>query len=367
MSTTSTNLSLTLAEGADVVNVDTHIAANFATLDSKWSSGGTPANVLVGTVGTPGSSTVVSRSDHVHQVTTGTPSSVGTANSAGSNTTVSASDHIHKLGDDSVTTASIQASAVTTVKINDLAVTTGKLNDLAVTTGKITNQAVTGIKLALDAVTTPAITDLAVTAAKLASDSVTEAKLDVLDSPANDEVLTYDSATGRLEWQAVSALITVGAVVPSGLIAAFATAAAIASGWARYSTADGRMLVGAGTTFGVAYVENTSYGSAWSHDHYMQDHGHTMSSHTHTGDDHNHSFSATSGSSGSSDGLGNNGGVSVNTTSHTHGVSGTTGTAGGGFATGGPSTNSTSGPTTANTQVTSWVIPSHAVVWAQKA
>lgn len=54
--------------------------------------------------------------------------------------------------------------------------------------------------------------------------------------------------------------------VPSGLIAAFATAAELTSagaGWARYTAADGRLLVGAGTTFGVTYTQDTSYGASW--------------------------------------------------------------------------------------------------------
>jgi hypothetical protein len=50
--------------------------------------------------------------------------------------------------------------------------------------------------------------------------------------------------------------------VPSGLIAAFATAAAIAAGWARYTAADGRILIGAGTTFSQTFTENNNAGSS---------------------------------------------------------------------------------------------------------
>ena len=288
MSTTSVNLSLTLAEGTDVVDVDQHIAANFATLDSKWSTPGTPADVVVGSSGTPGSSTVVSRSDHVHRVTTATPSSVGTTNSAGSNTTVAASDHIHKLGDLSVPSAAIQA------------------------------------------------------------DAVTEAKLDILDSPADNDVLTYDSSTGRMEWQAAAAIsgavaragdtmtgqlvlangssngvaiknssgvskllsaidgadnfylghadaaatflfcngaslnihdgsgfyvayhtgniATAPGMVPSGAVVWFETLAeltAAGASWERYTEADGRLLVGAGSTFSQTFAQAFDYGSNW--------------------------------------------------------------------------------------------------------
>jgi microcystin-dependent protein len=197
MSTTSTNLSLTLAEGTDVVDVDAHIAANFATLDSKWSSAGNPAAVQVGASGTPGSSTVVSRSDHVHGISTATPSSVGTANSAGSNTTVAASDHIHKLGDDSVPTAALQASAVTTAKIADSNVTTAKIADSNVTTAKIADSNVTTAK----------INDAAVTTAKIATIAVTINKLDTLNAPIDDDILTYNASLQHMQWQQASDLV----------------------------------------------------------------------------------------------------------------------------------------------------------------
>ena len=43
--------------------------------------------------------------------------------------------------------------------------------------------------------------------------------------------------------------------------------AAIAAGWSRETNLDGRMPVGAGTTFGVTYTEATNYGSSWDHAH----------------------------------------------------------------------------------------------------
>lgn len=71
-------------------------------------------------------------------------------------------------------------------------------------------------------------------------------------------------AGGKLDaWISPSGL----AGVPSGLIAAFATAAAIASGWTRYTAADGRLLIGAGTSFSVTWTEATSNTGSWSHDH----------------------------------------------------------------------------------------------------
>lgn len=51
--------------------------------------------------------------------------------------------------------------------------------------------------------------------------------------------------------------------VPSGMIAAFRTAAAIPAGWTRFTDGDGRMLVGAGTTFSQTFTENTAVGANW--------------------------------------------------------------------------------------------------------
>jgi len=51
--------------------------------------------------------------------------------------------------------------------------------------------------------------------------------------------------------------------VPSGLGGFFATAAGIPAGWTRYTNGDGRLLVGAGTTFSVTFTENTAVGSNW--------------------------------------------------------------------------------------------------------
>jgi hypothetical protein len=57
------------------------------------------------------------------------------------------------------------------------------------------------------------------------------------------------------------------AASPSGLIAAFRTAAAIAAGWARFTDGDGRMLVGAGSSFEHSFSENSASGSTWAHTH----------------------------------------------------------------------------------------------------
>jgi hypothetical protein len=55
--------------------------------------------------------------------------------------------------------------------------------------------------------------------------------------------------------------------VPSGLIGAFANAGSIPAGWTRFTAADGRFLVGAGTTFGQTFTEGAGAGSSWAHSH----------------------------------------------------------------------------------------------------
>jgi len=190
-------------------------------------------------------------------------------------------------------------------------------------------------------------------------------KFRIMREGTSTEILSADYAAaaplfkGQVMYHAGN-LPAAGAAVPSGLIAAFATAAAIASGWARYSTADGRMLVGAGTTFTVTYTEDTDYGSGWSHNH-------DMASHTHTGPSHSHSAAAlgVSGSTGGPSSTNTTGGTG-NTSAdggHTHNegsldVTGST-DAGGTGATGVASPSATGN--------TAWAIPSHAVVWAQKS
>lgn len=122
-------------------------------------------------------------------------------------------------------------------------------------------------------------------------------------------------------------------IVPSGLIAAFRTAAAIAAGWTRFTDGDGRMLIGAGTTFSVTFTENTAVGSSWSHQHAA------------TG------LTATSGTvpvlaDGQTVLVNNGATTSVATSTHTH-----------------PAPTVTMGGNSANT---AWQEPARIVVWAIK-
>lgn len=110
--------------------------------------------------------------------------------------------------------------------------------------------------------------------------------------------------------------------VPSGLIAAFATAAAIPATWTRYTAANGRTLIGDGTTFSQTFVEGTDAGTAWTHTH-------TLSGNT--------GASTTSGGS-----VQGGGGSSADPQGHVH------------------------APGALAAAAASWIPPARVVVWAQK-
>jgi hypothetical protein len=78
------------------------------------------------------------------------------------------------------------------------------------------------------------------------------------------QVLTSGVA-GKL-WTGAN-LTSANGLVPSGMIAAFRTAAAIPSGWVRFTDGDGRFLIGAGVTDGVTFTEDTANTATWSHAH----------------------------------------------------------------------------------------------------
>jgi hypothetical protein len=65
--------------------------------------------------------------------------------------------------------------------------------------------------------------------------------------------------------------------VPPSLNAFFWSAGFIPGGtWARNTSADGRVIVGAGATFTVTFNENAQSGGSWSHDHVGDDHTHII-------------------------------------------------------------------------------------------
>jgi len=87
--------------------------------------------------GSAGASTSASRADHVHQVSTGTPTDVGTANAAGAATSLARSDHVHALHFAPVQAALAAASgaiAVNGQKISGLASPTAGTSEAATAT-----------------------------------------------------------------------------------------------------------------------------------------------------------------------------------------------------------------------------------------
>jgi hypothetical protein len=135
-----------------------------------------------------------------------------------------------------------------------------------------------------------------------------------------------------------------GSNIPAGLIAAWSQAAAtIPSGWQRFTPADGRMLVGDGTTFGVGYTVGQTIGSSWSHAHTAADHTHSLGA---------AGVGGTIGGPTAVNGLAQAGGVNLPTETHGHSHAlDVTGSTDGGAVTVGQS---------------QWVIPSLVVIWIQK-
>lgn len=83
---------------------------------------------------------------------------------------------------------------------------------------------------------------------------------------ADQAIGTAQTADGNVDSTALASAV-VALLLVSGLGGWFRTAAEIPSGWARETDGDGRFFVGAGTTFSTTFVEETNYGSAWSHTH----------------------------------------------------------------------------------------------------
>jgi hypothetical protein len=72
-------------------------------------------------------------------------------------------------------------------------------------------------------------------------------------------------------------------MVPGMVIGWTGGAGAIPGGWGRYTAADGRLLVGAGTSGEWTFTDGNSYGSTWAHNHTSPSHGHSGVSHSHSG------------------------------------------------------------------------------------
>jgi len=166
-----------------------------------------------------------------------------------------------------------------------------------------------------------------------------------------------------------------GATIPAGMIAAFATAAEIPTGWSRYTAADGRLLVGAGQAIAgeTTFVENNAYGSSWGHRHAANSFGFSTSlSGGAASVSGSLSGSATGGASDqtgtSSDinGLAQTGGVNLNTTGHRHSLNGVSFAASVSGTLTGSASGTVAGSATGDSTTTTLILPSRAVVWARK-
>jgi hypothetical protein len=177
--------------------------------------------------------------------------------------------------------------------------------------------------------------------------------------------LPLANASGKLDdWVTPS---VVGATVPTGLIAMFedTNPANMPSGWSRYTAGDGRIIVGAGTTFGQTFTATNNYGASWAHQHPVSgvpvSVGVTVSSVSVTGTATG-GPSDNTGSSSAVNGLAAAGGVNLNTTGHTHPLSGVSlavSASGSGSGTG-------TGSATGNTSDTTWLPPMRSLMYIRK-
>jgi hypothetical protein len=136
-------------------------------------------------------------------------------------------------------------------------------------------------------------------------------------------------------------------------------AAEIPGGWARETTLDGRLLVGAGTSFSQTFVEGTGYGASWAHQHGIGSLTVTVSSVAVTGTATGGPEDNTGGPS-ATNGLATAGGVNLPTETHHHSLNGVS------FAV--SASGSGSGSTTAtNSADATWLPPMRAVVWIRKS
>lgn len=303
-----------------------------------------------------------------------------------------------EIEDGSVGSAEIATGAVGSDEIASLAVTSAKLATDAVIEEKIADGAVADDKLKAGAV----VGHLGYTPLNKAGDTGISGNLVLNNLVAingretpggNERNLVYMGSGNRVsvgdaandltlfggaspEYKTVSNTYTllhsgnlsgflpaVGAYVPSGAVVWFETLAeltAAGAGWARYTAADGRLLVGAGTTFSQTFTEATNYGSAWSHTHTTPNHQHGSLSLSVSGSAVGGPGDSTGGPS-ATDGLGNGGGTTTPTATHNHSLNGVS-LAVSGTATGSTGTDGggTSGPT-------SWLPPSRAGVWGRKS
>lgn len=102
----------------------------------------------------------------------------------------------------------IQAGSINTNFLKDNAVTTAKILDANVTTAKIADANVTVAKMAANSVDSDQYVDGSIDTAHIGDDQVTLAKISTTGA-SNEQVLTYNSTSGNIEWADASAQIDV--------------------------------------------------------------------------------------------------------------------------------------------------------------
>jgi hypothetical protein len=175
-----------------------------------------------------------------------------------------------KIADGTIATTDLADAAVTTIKLNDAAVTPAKLFTGATAdtpaNGEILSYNSTESKFEWVAAPTPTIADGSITSAKiadgtiastdLADAAVTPAKLftgATADTPANGEILSYNSTESKFEWVAAptptiadgsitSAKIADGAIATTDLADAAVTPAKLFTGATADTPANGEIL-----------------------------------------------------------------------------------------------------------------------------
>lgn len=161
------------------------------------------------------------------------------------------------------------------------------------------------------------------------------------------DTFAYQNPTGTYNLYHTGNLPAGAAPVPSGAIVAFETLdelTAAGTGWSRYTAADGRLLIGAGTTDGQTFTEATNYGSTWSPTWPIS--VGVSGSATGGASDKTGGPSATSTAGGGS-------GSNVPTSGHDHTLNGVS--------------LSVSGTASGNTTAQLWLPISRAVVWGRKS
>lgn len=113
--------------------------------------GGVPTTIDPDDASAAGVATTVSRSDHQHQATTGTPASVGTANAEGAGTGFARDTHVHDIANGAIDAAALFGAGV----VNNAALGAG-----AVTPAKVTVNYARVARAATQAITTATATNI---------------------------------------------------------------------------------------------------------------------------------------------------------------------------------------------------------------